>query len=73
VIQLCRTPGELIAVDLASANQALLTWLATRAYELWWTCGADQARGDFHERLHLDATPTDEPRRARLHPRQVFA
>ncbi len=27
----------------------------------------------FHERLYLNATPADEPRRARLHPRQAFA
>jgi mannose-6-phosphate isomerase len=40
---------------------------------VWWNRGADQARGGFHERLNLDATPTDEARRARLHPRQVFA
>ena len=59
--------------DLVNAYRALRTWLATHAYEVWWSRGADHARGGFHERLHLDATPTDEPRRARLHPRQVFA
>ena len=72
MIQL-RTPSELTAIDLANAHQALRVWLATHAYELWWTHGADRKRGGFHERLNLDATPTDEPRRARLHPRQVFA
>ncbi len=46
---------------------------STHAYEVWWTRGADQVRGGFHESLHLDATPTDESRRARLHPRQIFA
>lgn len=71
--QSCRTADERVVIDLANAHQALLKWLATRAYELWWTRGADHERGGFHERLHLDATPTDEPRRARLHPRQVFA
>jgi mannose-6-phosphate isomerase len=73
VIQLWRTPDELTAIDLANAHHALRVWLATHAYEVWWTRGADQVRGGFHERLNLDATPTDEPRRARLHPRQVFA
>lgn len=63
----------LIANDLASAHHAFRTWLRTYAYEVWWTHGADRVQGGFHERLHLDATPTDEPRRARLHPRQVFA
>lgn len=59
--------------DLASARHAFRTWLKTYAYEVWWMYGADRAQGGFHERLHLDATPTNEPRRARLHPRQVFA
>lgn len=59
--------------ELASVHQALQTWLLEHAYDLWWTRGADHARGGFHERLRLDATPTDEPRRARLHPRQMFA
>jgi mannose-6-phosphate isomerase len=67
----CR--NELISVGLRDAHHALQTWLTTYAYDLWWTKGADHTRGGFHERLHLDATPTDEPRRARLHPRQAFA
>ena len=67
------TPVELISSDLTSAHHALRRWLATHAYEVWWTRGADHSRGGFHESLQLDATPTDEPRRARLHPRQVFA
>lgn len=73
MIQLSRSPEELVAIELAGAHQALREWLATRAYEVWWTRGSDQVHGGFHERLHLDATPTEEPRRARLHPRQVFA
>ena len=63
----------LIANDLASAHRELRTWLQAHAYEMWWTRGADRAHGGFHERLNLDGTPTDESRRARLHPRQVFA
>jgi mannose/cellobiose epimerase-like protein (N-acyl-D-glucosamine 2-epimerase family) len=59
--------------ELASAHQTLRSWLTGHAYELWWTHGADHARGGFHERLRQDATPTDEPRRGRLHPRQMFA
>jgi mannose/cellobiose epimerase-like protein (N-acyl-D-glucosamine 2-epimerase family) len=62
-----------IAYDLASVHHSFRDWLNTHAYEVWWTRGADREQGGFHERLHLDATPTDEPRRARLHPRQVFA
>ena len=59
--------------DLEDVHQSLRAWLVAQAYELWWTHGADPKRGGFHERLNLDATPTEEPRRARLHPRQVFA
>jgi mannose-6-phosphate isomerase len=73
VAQERRAHDELTSVDLAKSHHSLRTWLTTHAYDLWWTRGADCARGGFHERLHLDATPTDEPRRARLHPRQVFA
>jgi mannose-6-phosphate isomerase len=68
-----RAPDELMSVGLARAHRAFRGWLTTDAYELWWTHGADRALGGFHERLHLDATPTNEPRRARLHPRQAFA
>lgn len=68
-----RTTNELIRIDLSHARLALRTWLTTHAYDLWWTNGADHRRGGFHERLNLDATATDEPRRARLHPRQSFA
>jgi mannose/cellobiose epimerase-like protein (N-acyl-D-glucosamine 2-epimerase family) len=59
--------------ELAAVHVALRRWLLGHAYELWWSQGADRVRGGFHERLRLDGTPTDEPRRARLHPRQVFA
>ncbi len=53
--------------------ESLKRWLLEAAYPLWWTQGADHERGGFHERLHLDGKPTDEPRRARLHPRQIHA
>lgn len=54
--------------------QALRRWLFGSAYELWWRRGADP-RGGFHERLALDGTPVDEPRRLRVQARQthVFA
>jgi mannose-6-phosphate isomerase len=59
--------------QLAAAHVALRRWLVGHAYEVWWERGADRVRGGFHERLRLDGAPTNEPRRARLHPRQVFA
>lgn len=42
------------------------------AYTRWWSNGADLVRGGFHERLNLDGTPREEPRRARVNPRQVY-
>jgi len=68
-----RVSDPLVFASLAEAHHSFKTWLTTHAYELWWMHGADHVRGGFHERLHLDATPTDEPRRARLNPRQAFA
>jgi mannose/cellobiose epimerase-like protein (N-acyl-D-glucosamine 2-epimerase family) len=59
--------------QLAAAHVALRHWLVGHAYDLWWLRGADRDRGGFHVRLRQDATPTGEPRRARLHPRQVYA
>jgi mannose-6-phosphate isomerase len=35
--------------------------------------GADQQGGGFHERLQQSGTATDEARRSRLHPRQIYA
>ena len=48
-------------------------WLGEFAYPLWAREGVDRQHGGFHERLTLDAAPTGEPRRARLHPRQIYA
>lgn len=54
-------------------SSSLRGWLLNDALPLWWTHGADHKAGGFHERLHLNATPTGEARRSRLHPRQVYA
>lgn len=48
-------------------------WLVEYAYPLWAREGMDRRHGGFHERLTLDATPTADARRARLHPRQIYA
>jgi mannose/cellobiose epimerase-like protein (N-acyl-D-glucosamine 2-epimerase family) len=58
--------------NIDQAQAALKAWLVNDAYPLWWSLGADQA-GGFHERLHQNGTPTGEPRRSRLHPRQIYA
>jgi mannose/cellobiose epimerase-like protein (N-acyl-D-glucosamine 2-epimerase family) len=58
--------------DLTHVARSLRSWIVD-AYDLWWTRGADQLSGGFHERLNQDGSSTDEARRARLHPRQMFA
>jgi mannose/cellobiose epimerase-like protein (N-acyl-D-glucosamine 2-epimerase family) len=70
---LVSSPLPLPLAELEQAYRTLESWLLEDAYPLWWTAGADHVRGGFHERLRLDATSTAEPRRARLHPRQIFA
>jgi len=53
-------------------QQRLQHWLIHEACPLWSTHGFDRVRGGFHERL--DGTrPLDEPRRARVQPRQMSA
>lgn len=53
--------------------ESLKSWLLDDAYRVWWTRGADHVHGGFHERLALDGNATQEPRRSRLHPRQIYA
>jgi len=53
-------------------QERLHRWLICDACPLWSTHGFDRVHGGFHERL--DGTqPLDEPRRARVQPRQVSA
>jgi mannose/cellobiose epimerase-like protein (N-acyl-D-glucosamine 2-epimerase family) len=59
--------------ELTDLCETLKTWLLDEAYPVWWLRGADVEHGGFHERLRLDGSPTGEPRRARLHPRQMYA
>ncbi|HEY5810243.1 MAG TPA: AGE family epimerase/isomerase [Povalibacter sp.] len=59
--------------ELTVLCDTLKTWLLDEAYPVWWLRGADGEHGGFHERLRLDGSPTGEPRRARLHPRQMYA
>ena len=59
-------------MGLIEHTRALQSWIVD-AFEVWWRYGADHVGGGFHERLNHDLTPTAEPRRSRLHPRQAFA
>lgn len=59
---------------LLNASRArLVRWLVEDAYPLWWSRGADRQHGGFHERLDQSGQSVNEPRRARLHPRQMFS
>jgi len=51
----------------------LVTWLLEAAYPIWSTRGIDSVRGGFQERLTLSGEPTDDARRARVQPRQIYA
>ncbi|MBM0104843.1 AGE family epimerase/isomerase [Steroidobacter sp. S1-65] len=63
--------AELTVLDASRAR--LVRWLVEDAYPLWWSRGADRQHGGFHERLEQNGQPVTSPRRARLHPRQMFA
>jgi len=66
--------ADAAALTLLLASRArLMRWLVEDAYPLWWSHGADRVHGGFYERLEQNGQPLDEPRRARLHPRQMFA
>jgi mannose/cellobiose epimerase-like protein (N-acyl-D-glucosamine 2-epimerase family) len=56
----------------AAERDRLKRWLVDSAYPLWWEQGFDHRRGGFHERLAQDGMPLDEPRSARVQPRQIF-
>lgn len=60
-----------IAVESTCAE--LTSWLVNAAYPIWSTRGIDPVRGGFQERLTLSGEPTDDARRARVQPRQIYA
>ena len=59
--------------DLADAAEWYDRWARTAAMPLWWSQGADQARGGFHEALSIEGAPRPGARRARVQSRQVYA
>lgn len=54
-------------------QQRLQHWLLQSAFPLWSERGVDSERGGFYERLAADGRALDEPRRARVQPRQVYS
>lgn len=59
--------------DIVEQIASLRGWLFDRALPLWWEHGADHVRGGFHEKMDLDGTPVELPRRFRVISRQAFS
>jgi mannose/cellobiose epimerase-like protein (N-acyl-D-glucosamine 2-epimerase family) len=58
--------------QLPALRDQLIGWMVNDAYPLWATYGID-SHGGFFETLGHDGRGLPEPRRARVHPRQVYA
>ncbi|MGR4865493.1 AGE family epimerase/isomerase [Caulobacter sp. LARHSG274] len=58
---------------LVRLRDDLKSWALDHAFPLWWEVGADQAKGGFFEKIDLDGTPVEAPRRARVQPRQIYS
>ncbi len=59
--------------ELGAERDRLKTWLAERAYAIWWKPGADHQDGGFHDRLDAAGHPLPGPKRCRVQARQVFS
>ena len=62
---------QVAAVEAACTR--LVSWLLESAYPIWSTRGIDSVHGGFQERLTLSGEPTEDARRARVQPRQIYA
>ncbi len=58
---------------LVRLRDDLKSWALDHAFPLWWKVGADQVEGGFFEKIDLDGTPVEAPRRARVQPRQIYS
>jgi mannose-6-phosphate isomerase len=58
---------------LAALRDRLVRWLTASAYPLWAHNGIDPANGGFIETLGQNGIALPHPRRARVHPRQIYA
>ncbi len=58
---------------LEAAHKRLTAWLTDAAYPLWADKGIDPHNGGFIETLAQNGTGLPHPRRARVHPRQIYA
>jgi mannose/cellobiose epimerase-like protein (N-acyl-D-glucosamine 2-epimerase family) len=58
---------------LVRLRDDLKSWALDQAFPLWWEVGADHAKGGFFEKIDLNGTPVEAPRRARVQPRQIYS
>jgi mannose-6-phosphate isomerase len=58
---------------LNALRAQLVLWLRDAAYPLWARNGIDPANGGFIETLAQNGAGLPHPRRARVHPRQIYA
>jgi mannose-6-phosphate isomerase len=59
-------------VRLVRLRDELKAWAVDHAFTLWWEVGADHVKGGFFEKVALDGTAVEAPRRARVQPRQIY-
>jgi mannose/cellobiose epimerase-like protein (N-acyl-D-glucosamine 2-epimerase family) len=59
--------------QLATLHAKLTGWLVNEAYPRWAQHGIDPKNGGFFEALGQDGFGLSHPRRARVHPRQIYA
>ena len=59
--------------DARRCQRRLNQWLLHSALPLWARSGVDTGNGGFYERIAQDGRALDEPRRARVQPRQIFS
>ncbi|GGL22715.1 AGE family epimerase/isomerase [Caulobacter rhizosphaerae] len=58
---------------LVRLRDDLKAWALDHAFPVWWEIGADKVQGGFFEKIALDGTPVEAPRRARVQPRQIYS
>ena len=67
-----RTHPDSVA-ELRALHSTLIAWLVNDAYPRWQAHGIDRQNGGFFEALAPSGVGLPDPRRARVHPRQIYA
>lgn len=70
---MARRQGLASKLELARLNSRLVRWLAEAAYPRWAQNGIDPHNGGFIEALGQNGSGLTHARRARVHPRQIYA